>query len=458
MPDRTFLDWPFFDNRHRTLARQAADWWRSDGAALPDGTGPDRGGDAWAACREIVRRLGDAGWLRHVVPPAYAGAAADAAPEGAGAPGDRSDTAALGGGLDVRSLCLLRETFAYGSALADFAFALQGLGSGPLSLFGSPEQRRRYLPAVAAGRAIPAFALSEAGAGSDVTAMRTTARRDGGDYVLDGEKTWISNAGIADFHVVFCRLPAGGEKSFAAFVVDAGHPGLRVTERLDVIAPHPLGTLAFDGCRVPASALVGEPGRGLRVALATLDVFRATVGAAALGLARRALDEAVDHAARREVFGQPLGAHQMTQAKLADMATAIDASALLVYRAAWTRDRGAARVTREAAMAKLFATEAAQRVVDDAVQLLGARGVLAGAPVERLYREVRALRIYEGTSEIQRLVIAGQVLAAAEAERTAALDEIDERAPDAGPATLPASDPITEGGAPHSATPEAQVS
>jgi acyl-CoA dehydrogenase len=440
MPDRTFLDWPFFDARHRTLARQAADWWRREGATLPSGShdprpvdpshaGPlaDPGGDAWTACREIVRRLGDAGWLHHVVPAAYAGGGGEG---GTGRAGEEDRA----GGLDVRSLCLLRETFAYGSALADFAFALQGLGSGPLSLFGSEEQRRRYLPAVAAGRAIPAFALSEAGAGSDVTAMRTTARRDGADYVLDGEKTWISNAGIADFYIVFCRLPAGGEKSFAAFVVDAGHPGLRVTERLDVIAPHPLGTLVFAGCRVPAGALVGEPGRGLRVALATLDVFRATVGAAALGLARRALDEALDHARRREVSGQLLGAHQLTQAKLADMATAIDASALLVYRAAWTRDRGAARVTREAAMAKLFATEAAQRVIDDAVQLLGARGVLAGSPVERLYREVRALRIYEGTSEIQRLVIAGQLLAAAADERA---PRAQEQAPVADPhATL----------------------
>jgi acyl-CoA dehydrogenase len=461
MPDRTFLDWPFFDDRHRVLARQAADWWRREGATLPDG---ESGGDAWSACREIVRRLGDAGWLRHVVPPPYAGTAGGGAPGGAdtaaedrsqpapaadrspAAPAADRSPAAAPAALDVRSLCLLRETFAHGSALADFAFALQGLGSGPLSLFGSEEQRRRYLPAVAAGRAIPAFALSEAGAGSDVAAMRTTARRDGGDYVLDGEKTWISNAGIADFYLVFCRLPAGGEKSFAAFVVDAGHPGLHVTGRIDVIAPHPLGTLAFDGCRVPAGALVGEPGRGLRVALATLDVFRATVGAAALGLARRALDEAVAHAATRKVSGQLLGAHQLTQAKLADMATAVDASALLVYRAAWTRDHGAARVTREAAMAKLFATEAAQRIVDDAVQLLGARGVLAGAPVERLYREVRALRIYEGTSEIQRLVIAGQLLA----HHAGSADEA------AAPSGTPGR--TTDGTAPHPSTLETRLS
>jgi acyl-CoA dehydrogenase len=472
MPDASFLDWPFFDPAHRALAARAGDWWQRHGAALPDGAN----GDAWSDCREIVRQLGAAGWLRHVVPAEYAALAglpaageppaAPAAPvaipaagpalahprdpdaaeigdpaaarsgnasAAAARPGDAATAPHLGdpigphaaaAGLDVRSLCLLRETFARGSALADFAFALQGLGSGPLSLFGSGEQRRRYLPRVAAGQAIAAFALSEAEAGSDVAAMRTTARRDGGDYVLDGRKTWISNAGIADFYVVFCRLAGEGaaaaNRSHAAFVVDADHPGLRVVERLEVISPHPLGTLELEACRVPAGALVGEAGRGLRVALATLDVFRPTVGAAALGLARRALDEALAYVGRRQAFGQPLGAHQLTQAKLADMATAIDASALLVYRAAWARDRGGAeRVTREAAMAKLFATEAAQRVVDDAVQLLGARGVVAGSPVERLYREVRALRIYEGTSEIQRLVIAGQVLDAAGANLNA---------------------------------------
>ena len=419
MADTSFLGWPFFDDAHRALARQAEDWWRREGMALPE---PERGGgDTGEVCRAIVRRLGDAGWLRHVVPAA----------ERPGRPerGESSETLehlepghpgqperSRHAGLDVRTLCLLRETFARGSALVDFAFAMQGLGSGPLSLFGTEAQRREYLPRVAAGQAIAAFALSEAAAGSDVAAMRTTARRDGGDYVLDGQKCWISNAGIADFYIVFCRLPEGGERSYAAFVVDADRPGLHIGERFDVIAPHPLGTLELAGCRVPGGALVGEAGRGLRVALATLEVFRPTVGAAALGLARRALDEALAHVRRREVFGQPLASHQLTQAKLADMATSVDASALLVYRAAWARDRGgAARVTREAAMAKLFATEAAQRVIDDAVQLLGARGVLAGAPVERLYREVRALRIYEGTSEIQRLVIAGQVLAAAAA-------------------------------------------
>jgi acyl-CoA dehydrogenase len=498
MSDTSFLGWPFFDDFHRALARRAEDWWRREGVSLPDPEGREAGtaarGDVGTACREIVRRLGAAGWLRYVVPAAHASydaydeSAAIAAAAGGGPPrlpsgsskvtgvgsasaepaaspahaagtaartGARTESEAATGragawaggvpatnGIDVRSLCLLRETFARGSALADFAFAMQGLGSGPLSLFGSEAQRREYLPRVAAGQAIAAFALSEAEAGSDVSAMRATARRDGGGWVLDGQKTWISNAGIADFYVVFCRLQEGGDRSYGAFVVDADRKGLHVTERFDVTAPHPLGTIELAGCRVPGGALIGEPGRGLRVALATLDAFRPTVGAAALGLARRALDEAVAHVERRRVFGQALADHQLTQAKLADMATAIDASALLVYRAAWARDRGgAARVTREAAMAKLFATEAAQRVVDEAVQLLGARGVLAGGTVERLYREVRALRIYEGTSEIQRLVIAGQVLAAgAGAGRAAGVDS----ATGAGGTTGP-GDPTSAG-------------
>jgi acyl-CoA dehydrogenase len=381
MADTTFLSWPFFEESHRVLAQDLAVWTEREVAPLDIyGYGLD------GTCREFVRRLGAGGWLRHAV-------------------GER---------LDVRSLCLIRETLARTSALADFAFALQGLGSGPISIFGTDEQRRAWLPRVASGEIIPAFALSEAEAGSDVGAMRTTARRDGDGYVIDGEKTWISNAGLADLYVVFCRLPEAGERGFAAFLVEEGNPGMKMTERLDLIAPHPLGTLRFKSCRVPASALIGEAGRGLRVALGTLDVFRSTVGAAALGMARRALDEAVRHAKKRHISGRPLAEFQMTQARLADMAVAVDASALLVYRAAWTRDSGAPRVTREAAMAKLFATEAAQRVIDDAVQLLGGRGVLADEPVERLYREIRALRIYEGTSEIQKLVIADQLLSAGE--------------------------------------------
>jgi len=382
--DQTFLSWPFFEDSHRALARDLAHWCEREIEPLEGQEDEDLDG----TCREIVRRLGADGWLRHAV--------ADSAK-----------------GLDVRSLCLIRETLGRTSGIADFAFALQGLGSGPLSLFGSEAQRRTWLSKVATGEAIPAFALSEAEAGSDVGAMTTTARRDGNDFVIDGEKTWISNAGLADFYVVFCRFPEAGEKGFAAFLVEADNPGFKVSERIDVLAPHPLGTITFQDCRVSADALIGEAGKGLRVALATLDVFRSTVGAAALGFARRALDEAVEWTTERRAFGKSLSEFQLTQARLADMALDVDASALLVYRAAWTRDAGAERVTREAAMAKLYATEAAQRVIDQAVQLLGGRGVVAGSPVERLYREVRALRIYEGTSEIQRLVIAGQLLAGA---------------------------------------------
>jgi alkylation response protein AidB-like acyl-CoA dehydrogenase len=291
---------------------------------------------------------------------------------------------------------------------------MQGLGSGPIALYGSEALQARYLPRVARGEAIAAFALSEPNAGSDVVSMTTTATRtDDGGWRLDGEKTWISNGGIADFYTVFARYPAGGDRAFAAFVVDAGTPGLRVAERLAIIAPHPLARLTFDDCRVGAGALIGEAGKGLRVALGTLDVFRSTVGAAALGFARRALDEAVRHVRGRRAFGQALADFQLTQARLADMALAIDASALLVYRAAWTKDVQGRRVTREAAMAKLHATESAQQVIDGAVQLLGGLGVTADHPVETLYREIRALRIYEGTSEIQKLVIAGQLLEAA---------------------------------------------
>jgi acyl-CoA dehydrogenase len=386
MPDRTFLRWPFFDDGHRTMAEALERW---VGREVPL-AGEDA--DVEGACREYVRRLGAGGWLRYVVPKAYGGAY---------------------DGLDVRALCLARETLARASGLADFAFAMQGLGTGAISQFGSEALRRRYLPGVCAGQTIAAFALSEPEGGSDVTAMRTTARRDGAGFVVDGRKAWISNAGIADHYLVFCRFPEGGPRSFVALAVDAGTPGLRVSERIDLIAPHPIGTVTFEGCRVPGEALVGELGAGLKVALGTLDIFRSTVGAAALGFARRALDEAAGYVTARQVFGRPLAEFQLTQAKLADMAVAVDASALLVYRAAWTRDAGQPRVTREAAMAKLYATEAAQRVIDEAVQLFGGRGVVRGVPVERLYREIRALRIYEGTSEIQRLVIAGQVLAAA---------------------------------------------
>jgi acyl-CoA dehydrogenase len=383
------LDWPFFEDGHRAFARDLGAWAARELAPLVATESHDVDG----TFTEIVRRLGAGGWLRHVVPEPFGLAPAR---------------------LDVRTLCIARETLGQLSGMADFAFGMQGLGSGPISQFGGEALKRRYLPRVAAGDAIAAFALSEPEAGSDVSAMQTVARRDGSDFVLNGVKTWISNAGIADFYVVFARLDGGDHRSFVALVVDAGTPGFAVTERITVNAPHPLGTIEFRDCRVPASALVGEPGKGMRVALGTLDIFRPTVGAAALGFARRALDEATRHAIGRRAFGERLADFQLTQAKLAEMATAVDASALLVYRAAWTRDAGAARVTREAAMAKLFATESAQRVIDDAVQLFGGRGVVVGEPVERLYREIRALRIYEGTSEIQKLVIAGQLIAAAE--------------------------------------------
>jgi acyl-CoA dehydrogenase len=400
MPDRTFLDWPFFEPRHRALAQELDAWAAAhirhhDDSALAA---------VDAASVALVRALGDAGWLRHAVP----------APHGGNAPK-----------LDVRALCLIRETLARHDGLADFAFAMQGLGSASIALFGHEDLKRRYLPEVAAGTRVAAFALSEPEGGSDVAAMRTTARRDGNHFVLDGRKTWISNGGIAGHYVVFARTgeapkPGTGDaKGLSAFVVDADTPGLTIAERIATIAPHPLATLAFDGARVPATHLLGRPGDGFKIAMATLDVFRSTVGAAALGFARRALDEALARVDAREAFGQKLAEFQLTQARLADMAVEVDAAALLIYRAAWTKDCAADRVTREASMAKLYATEAAQRVIDAAVQLWGGMGVVSGQPVERLYRDIRALRIYEGTSEIQRLVIAGQVLAAAREQRQA---------------------------------------
>ena len=392
MADASYLGWPFFDDGHRSLAAAIRLASPALGTLAHDG-------NADVATRALVRALGEGGWLRYVVPAAWGG--------------ERD-------GLDVRSLCLLREALAYEAGLADFAFAMQGLGTGALTVYGTDAQRTRYLPPVLRGERVAAFAISERDAGSDLSAMRAEARREGDGYLIDGEKTWISNAGIADHYLVVCRYPEGGARAFAAFVVDAETAGVHIIERITVNSPHVLGTVAFDACRVPADALVGEAGAGLKVALGTLDIFRATVGAAALGFARRAFDEAVAWCRERRLFGGPLATQQLTQAKLADMAVAIDAAALLVYRAAWTRDAGAARVTREAAMAKLYATEAAQGVIDDAVQLLGARGVVADSPVERLYREIRALRIYEGTSEIQRIVIAGQVLAAAESAARAA--------------------------------------
>ncbi|OGK96880.1 MAG: acyl-CoA dehydrogenase, partial [Candidatus Rokubacteria bacterium RBG_16_73_20] len=385
MPDRSYLAWPFFDDRHRALAADLRAWAATHATAPPHA-------DVDEACRRLVRGLGRAGFLRLTVPAAGGGAH------------ER---------LDVRSLALAREVLAYHDGLADFAFVMQGLGSGPISLHGTPEQQRRWLPGVARGEKIAALGMSEPDAGSDVGNISTVAVAEGDGYVLDGLKTWISNGGIADQYTVIARLgDAPGTRGLACFVVEAGTPGFTVPARVEVMAPHPLGVLKFERCRIPRENLIGAPGQGFKIAMANLDVFRATVAAAALGFARRALDEALGRANARQVFGRKLAEYQLTRARIADMATEIDASALLVYRAAWTKDQGAARVTREASMAKMYATEAAQRVVDGAVQLWGGLGVTVGQTVERLYREVRALRIYEGTTEINKLVIAGETFAA----------------------------------------------
>ncbi len=381
MPDRSWLDWPFFEPRHRELAERVEGWAADHAERLVDHHDVD------GSCRALVAGLGAAGLLEVAAP---------------------SD-----GVLDVRSLCIMRDVLARHAGLADFAFAMQGLGTGAITLFGTAAQKAAVLPGVRAGTQLAAFALSEAEAGSDVASLATTARRDGDGWVIDGDKTWISNGGIAATYVVFARTGEGpGTKGLSAFLVPADAPGFRVKARIEVSAPHPLATLAFEGCRVPGDAIIGAPGEGFRIAMSVLDVFRSTVGAAALGLARRALDEAVGHAGRRQLFGAPLSDMPVTQAALADMAVEIDASALLVHRAAWAKDAGAPRVTREASMAKLYATEAAQRVVDRAVQLHGGQGVIRDHIVEQLYREVRALRIYEGASEVQRVVIARQVLGA----------------------------------------------
>jgi acyl-CoA dehydrogenase len=381
MADTRYLDWPFFEERHRHLALELDAW---AAAHIPH----DHGTDVDTECRSLVRSLGAAGWLRHAV------AGAEGAAEA----------------IDTRSVCLLRETLARHSGLADFAFAMQGLGSGAISLQGTDAQKQRYLPRVARGEAIAAFALSEPQAGSDVGAMQCNAHVDGDHAVIDGEKTWISNGGIADFYVVFCRTgEAPGSRGISAFIVDADTPGLEIAERIDVIAPHPLARLRFTNCRVPLAQRIGAAGEGFKVAMRTLDVFRTSVAAAALGFARRALDEALKRATTRRMFNQVLADFQLTQAKLAQMATTIDSAALLVYRAAWQRDQGLS-VTREAAMAKLTATEGAQQVIDSAVQIFGGLGVVSGQVVERLYREIRSLRIYEGASEVQQLIIARELL------------------------------------------------
>jgi acyl-CoA dehydrogenase len=395
MPDKSFLAWPFFDDGHRRLAEDLERW--AEEALPPLLKGSEDSLDAVYACvRRLVQEMGRAGLLRVCVPSAYGGA---------------RET------IDVRSLSLARETMGRASGLADFGLAMQGLGSAPISLFGTEKQKRAILPQVAAGTALGAFALSEPDAGSDVGATSTTAVRDGNVWRLDGTKTWISNAGLAAFYVVFARTGEGpGTKGLSAFIVDADSAGLDASERLDVLAPHPLGMLRFNGCRVPADSLLGQAGAGFKIAMATLDVFRTTVGAAALGFARRALDEATARVCQRRMFGRLQADFQLTQEKLAEMAVSIDAAALLIYRAGWTKDTLGARVTREASMAKLFATEAAQQVIDAAVQMFGGLGVVRGVTVERLYREIRALRIYEGASEVLKLIIGAKVLESAKTE------------------------------------------
>ena len=400
------LEWPFFDERHRELGA-----WLNDGAAAlfsAPHSGPATSADVDDTCRHLVRQLGDAGWLRHAVAGAAYGGASEV--------------------IDTRAICMLREALAFHNGLADFAFAMQGLGSGAISLHGTATQRDRYLPRVARGTAIAAFALSEPDAGSDVAALTCSAREEGESYVLNGEKTWISNGGIADFYVVFARTstpnagPAAGTATgpdkvrrasdgISAFIVDATAPGLGIAQRIQVIAPHPLATLRFNQCRVPRGQLLGAPGQGFRIAMQTLDVFRTSVAAAALGFARRALHEGLHRARTRQMFGKQLADMQMTQAKLAQMATTVDSAALLTYRAAWLRDRGRS-ITAEAAMAKMAATEGAQQVIDAAVQLWGGAGVVSGNVVEQLYREIRALRIYEGATEVQQLIIARELLKA----------------------------------------------
>jgi len=381
----THLDWPFFEPYHRALGPALENW---SARHIPQ----QAEADVDRACRKLVRQLGAGGWLRYAVGGAVYGGAADA--------------------IDTRAVCLIRETLARHAALADFAFAMQGLGSGAISLFGSEAQKRAWLPRVASGEVIAAFALSEPGAGSDAAALQCRAELQGDRYVLHGEKTWVSNGGIADFYVVFARTgEAPGARGISAFIVPSGTPGLDIAERIDVIAPHPLARLRFADCRIPASQRIGEAGQGFGIAMATLDVFRTSVAAAALGFARCALDAALKHAAQRRMFGQTLADFQLTQAKLADMATGVDGAALLTYRAAWMRDRGQ-RVTKEAAMAKMSATESAQQVIDAALQMHGGLGVVSGQPVERLYREIRALRIYEGATEVQQLIIARELLRA----------------------------------------------
>ena len=385
MSDQSFLNWPFFEDKHRVLALELENWAKSE---LTEYSSAPANVDL--ACQELVQKLADGGWLDYCVTNKYGGTNPN---------------------LDVRSLCLIRETLARFSGLADFAFAMQGLGSGTISLFGSAELKQKYLPDVRSGNKIAAFALTEPDAGSDAAALTTTAEQVDTSFVLNGEKTLISNGGIADYYTVFAKTgEAPGTRGISAFVVDADTAGLEINERIEVIAPHPLARIRFNQCRIPKTQQIGVGGEGFKMAMATLDIFRSTVGAAALGFARHAMHEALNRTKSRQMFGAPMSKLQLIQAKLGEMSLDIDASSLLIYRAAWTKDKGAERITKEAAMAKLFATEAAQRVIDEAVQIFGGSGVVSGFPVEQLYREIRALRIYEGASEVQKLIIAAQTL------------------------------------------------
>mgnify|MGYP003687084185 FL=1 len=385
MSDRSFINWPFFEDEHRVLALELEKWAKTeltDYAITP--------ANVDLACQELVLKLADGGWLDYCVANKYGGKYPS---------------------LDVRSLCLIRETLARFSGLADFVFAMQGLGSGTISLFGSAELKKKYLPDVRRGNKIAAFALTEPDAGSDAAALTTTAEQDDTSFVLNGDKTLISNGGIADYYTVFAKTgEAPGTRGISAFVIDADTAGLEINERIEVIAPHPLARIRFNQCRIPKTQQIGSGGEGFKMAMATLDIFRSTVGAAALGFARHAMHEAFNRTKSRQMFGAPMSKLQLIQSKIGEMSLDIDASSLLIYRAAWTKDKGAEKITKEAAMAKLFATEAAQRVIDEAVQIFGGSGVVSGFPVEQLYREIRALRIYEGASEVQKLIIASQTL------------------------------------------------
>ncbi|MBT5072513.1 MAG: acyl-CoA dehydrogenase [Kordiimonadaceae bacterium] len=381
--DQTYLEWPFFEDHHRTLALDLENWCQENLKDIDHS-------DVDQACKDMLAKLAGGGWLKYVVPKAYGGIFEE---------------------FDVRSLCLIRETLARHDGLADFVFAMQGLGSGTITLFGSEATKAEYLPGVATGKKMAAFALTELDSGSDVANMTTSAEDCGDHYSVNGAKTYISNGGIADYYVLFVRTgEAPGAKGLSAMILDADCAGLEITERIEVIAPHPLATLTFNDCKIPKEKRLGEAGAGFKASMATLDIFRSTVGAAALGFARRALSEAVNRTNERHLFGAPLHNLQLVQGMLAESATDVDSSALLIYRAAWTRDTTGRRITREAAMAKMHATECAQVVIDKAVQIFGGMGVVSGVKVEELYREIRALRIYEGATEVQKVIIAKQLL------------------------------------------------